>query len=372
MPWLIAYHPPKGYSRTFSSIIIPIFRAHQTLFVARPTKSPALSIHTVIASKLRPSETAKARTSSRSREYRQTNPLIRVAASAAQTVVLALIWLGWPISVHAALLAIHDGHTMFQAGLGVTQSGSNNSTEATSRAKSDPQAVAVVEGAIAAMGGRSVWQEVGGATAHAVITPKYTPVRAVTWSDDWSKGRVRFRRDSAANESSKSSLIGSDASQVHLTPNGKNEFIPHDNGIAVLALSYPAPALILSLSKYQCTFHLGKTANRRIVPKDEDPSEVTVTERCPDPFYPGGAAILTWVFSKGSRTPKSVELPIWGISNHLIRTQTVSYIAFQNVQGRLVPSQLEIRRVTGAVDQLSVSDTVFVQSISDQTFKTSN
>jgi len=247
---------------------------------------------------------------------------------------------------------------------------SSNAGNSQASASSDPKAVAVVEAAITAMGGRPAWQEVGGATAQAVITPKNTPAHTVNWSDDWSKGRVRFRRDAAASEPHPSSLIGSDASQVHMVPNGGLESIRHDNGIAVLALSYPAPALILSLSsKYACTFHLGKTANPRVVPVNPDPDEVTVTEQCPDPFYPGGAAILTWVFSKGSGAPKAIEIPVWGQTHQLIRTQTVSYVAFQEVQGKLVPSQLQIRRVAGRVDQLTISNTIFVQSISDKTFQ---
>jgi hypothetical protein len=239
--------------------------------------------------------------------------------------------------------------------------------------QSDPQAISVVETAITAMGGRAVWLRVGGATAQAVITSKTLPARTVNWSDDWSKGRIRFRRDSAAGEQRPSSLIGSDALQVYLKANGKAEPIQHDNGVAVLALGYPAPALILSLSpKYACTFHLGKPINPRIPLAASDPDEVTVTERCPDPFYSGGEAILTWVFSQRSGKPISVELPVWAQMHRIIRTQSVSYIAFQTVNGLLVPTQLQILRVTGAVDQLTTSNTAFVQGISDETFQSPN
>jgi hypothetical protein len=254
--------------------------------------------------------------------------------------------------------------------LGHAQTPALSSSTGTSQ-QSDAEAVKVVEKAIHAMGGREAWRQAGGATAQAVITSKNDlPAHTVNWSDDWAKGRVRFRRDSAASEPSKSSLISSETSQVHLMPNGKIGPIQRDNGIAVLAIGYPAPALILSLSpKYLCTFHLGKPVNPRMPSVDSDPDEVAVTERCPEVFYPGGAAVLTWVFSKANGMPTSVELPIWMQTHHAIRTQTISYLAFQTVDNLLVPSQLQIRRVSGAVDQLTISKTAFVQGISDETFK---
>jgi hypothetical protein len=239
--------------------------------------------------------------------------------------------------------------------------------------QSDPQAVAAVETAIRAMGGRAAWRQVGGATADVAVTSKDLPVRNVTWSDDWSAGRARFRRDSAASESTKASMIGSDAGQMHLMPDGKVKAIQRDHGITVLAVGYPAPALILSLSpKYACTFHLGKPIDPRVPLADSDPNEVTVTELCPDSSYPEGEATLTWVFSKTSGLPLSVELPVWGQMYHIVHTQTVSYIAFQTVSGLPVASQLQIRRVSGAIDQLTISNTAFVQGISDKTFQSPN
>ena len=67
--------------------------------------------------------------------------------------------------------------------------------------QSDPQALAVVQQAITAMGGTAAWQQVGGATAQSIISRKNLPARTVKWTDDWSTGRVRFRRDKAANDS---------------------------------------------------------------------------------------------------------------------------------------------------------------------------
>jgi hypothetical protein len=237
---------------------------------------------------------------------------------------------------------------------------------------SDPRAVAVIETAITALGGKATWLEVGGATAQAVIAPKDLPARKVNWSDDWSKGRVRFRRDSAASAPSQSSLIGSDASQVHMMPNGNAQPTQHDSGIVVLALGYPAPALILSSSTYACTFHLGQPINPRAVPVDPDPNEIPITETCPDQFYPGGAARLIWIFSKTTGMPNAVELPVWGQTHLLIRNETVKYVAFSNVQGRLVPSELKIIRVGGSIDQLALSNVTFVESIPDRTFQSGN
>ena len=107
-------------------------------------------------------------------------------------------------------------------------------------------AIAVIEKAITAMGGRAAWGQVGGATAEAVISSKDLPIHTVIWSDDWSTGRIRFRRDTAEGEKSKYSLIGSDTLQIRLLSKGKSEPIQHDNGIVVLAISYPAAALVSS------------------------------------------------------------------------------------------------------------------------------
>jgi hypothetical protein len=236
--------------------------------------------------------------------------------------------------------------------------------------QSDPKGVAVVEAAIAALGGRTSWQQVGGATAEASISTPNVPVRTVNWTDDWSNGRVRLRRDANVGEPSQSSLVSSDTLRVHVLPNGKTENLHHDNGIATLALDEPAPALILSLSsKYACSFHPSKRHDPRIAPGQEDPDGVTITERCPDPFYPGGAAILTWVFSLESCMPKSVEAPVWDLLDQVILTQHIDFIVFQNVDGRLVPSQLRVRRPSGTVDQLAISKIAFVLSIPNQTFQ---
>jgi hypothetical protein len=234
--------------------------------------------------------------------------------------------------------------------------------------QSDPEALAVVEKAITAMGGKMLWQQVGGAAAQAVTVSQTSPTRTVNWSDDWSTGRVRFRRDSADSETSTSSLIGTDASQVHVRKSGVSEPILHDNGVVVLAEGYPAAALILSLGKYGCSFHLGHPINPRVPLANDDPEIIAITERCPDPFYPQGAANLYWVFSQSKGLPVSVDLPVQGNTHHIVMSQKVDFFTFQEVQGLLVPQQLQIKRASGWVDQITVSKIAFVSGFPSAAF----
>lgn len=243
-------------------------------------------------------------------------------------------------------------------------------TVASPQTTSDPRALAVIDTAITALGGRASWQRVGAATAEATVASQNGTTRTVNWTNDWSTGRIRFRRDAAPGTSS-ATLVGTDSGDVHVKASGSTEPLLHNNGVAVSAINYPAVALIVSLTKYQCSFHLGQAVNPRLPLADPDPDEVAVTETCPDPYYPQGFAQLVWVFSKSSSLPKSVQVPIWGNTHHIVLSETVTYVAFQNTHGLVAPSQLHIARPNGRIDTLTISDTNFLQAIPDSTFTVS-
>jgi hypothetical protein len=200
-----------------------------------------------------------------------------------------------------------------------------------------------------------------------VITPQGLPARTVDWTDDWSTGRIRFRRETAPGTPS-TSLIGTDTGEARVTPKGTIELLLHNNGVAVSATNYPAVALIVSLSKYQCTFHLGQPANPRLPLADPNPDSAAVTEMCPDPYYPQGMAQLVWTFSTSSGLPKSVQLPVWGNTHHIVLSETLTYAGFQNAHGLVTPSQLRIARSNGRIDTLTISDPAFSVAIPDSTF----
>lgn len=224
---------------------------------------------------------------------------------------------------------------------------------------------AIVEAAIDALGGRAVWQQLGAATAAATITPPGLQSRQVNWIDDWSTGRARFRREGVAG-STAMVVVGTDATHNVTRAGGRPSAMPRDNSIISLALGYPGPALILSGSQYGCVFTSAPQAvGASATPQSGD---FAVMERCPDPTYPGGFAQLNWKFSASTSLPLSVELPIWGQEHRLLRTETVRFAAFSSVQGAVVPTLLEIKRVSGRVDQVSVAGTSFTQTISAGTF----
>jgi hypothetical protein len=240
-------------------------------------------------------------------------------------------------------------------------------------ATSDPAALAIVQTAITTLGGQLLWQQAGGATAQVTISPASGAQYTVGWTDDWSTDQVRFRRDHDTNGSSQLSLVGSGASQTRLLPGGKATATLPDNGIAVLAIGYPGAALALSLSpQYACTFSRGQLAGQRFELRPANPEDAVITEFCRDPFYPGGVVPLVWEFPKNGGVPLAVELPIWGLMSHSLRTQTVKFTAFQNVDSLVIPSHIQIRRPSGVVDNLTISGTTFTPKLPGSLFQVSN
>jgi len=237
---------------------------------------------------------------------------------------------------------------------------------------SDASALAVVEKSILAMGGRATWRSFGAATVNAQITPERGPERHVAWSDDWSTGRVRFRRDAVDVQAKHAYIVGSDETQIHKKPDGTPEQLKQDHGIAVLALGYPAPALILSTLKYHCVFHFDQKSGPEVNQAPADTNTIVIAERCPHPVSSAGAATIMWTFSKSTGLPTQVVLPIQGLKTNVIRSQTVIYNTFRSVQGALTPLSLSIRRVSGSVDKVTFDSPVFLDGLSDQTFTTSN
>jgi hypothetical protein len=215
-----------------------------------------------------------------------------------------------------------------------------------------------------------LWQQYGAATAQVVVTSLNLPDRSIQWSDDWSQPHERFRRDPVDSSGPQISVIGSAMEEGHVLPNGTKTSMRRDNDIVVLAPGYPAPALMLSLSKHQCIFHTGKDLDPRMPPPGADSDDVAVTENCPDPLYPGSSISLTWTFSRTSGLPKSVELPMWSQMYYLVRPETVTYQQFMLLQGCLVPAALTIRRVTGVTEVLTVNHNHLLSSLPEQTFQT--
>lgn len=162
---------------------------------------------------------------------------------------------------------------------------------------SDPGAIAAVDEAITALGGKQALQQFGGATTQVTISsPKKTPY-TVNWTDDWSSGHVRFRRDRPGSNESAISLVGSDSGVVRVTPAAKSVPFRTGTGIVALAMSYPGVALVLSLSpQYACTFHTGDISGPNFGPKDTSAGAVLITELCHDNLYPHDHAPIVWKF----------------------------------------------------------------------------
>jgi hypothetical protein len=238
---------------------------------------------------------------------------------------------------------------------------------------SDPVAMTIINQAIITLGGRALWMQFGGATAQALISHPGGSSESVGWSDDWSTGQVRFRRDRSSKDNRTFSLISSDAFQTRLLPDGKAVRTFHDNDIAALAIGYPGAALALSLtSRYTCTFNFGQLAGPRFEVFTQSPNSVLITEFCLDPLYPNGEVPLVWEFPKSGGAPLAVALPIWGIMSHTLRAQTIMFTAFQRTNGLVIPSQLQIRRPSGVVDSVTISGTTLSSQLPTSLFAVSN
>jgi len=100
----------------------------------------------------------------------------------------------------------------------------------------------------------------------------------------------------------------------------------------------------------------------------QNPDDVVVTEDCPDPFYPNANAELIWTFSQSTRLPKTVTLPMIGLTHNIVRPEFVSFERFQSFQARLLPVELTVRQASGRSESLTVANTNFVEKLPDSTF----
>jgi hypothetical protein len=236
--------------------------------------------------------------------------------------------------------------------------------------QSDPQAVAYISKAIVALGGTAAWQAVGAGTAEASISSPGVPTQNVQWADDWSLGYVRSRRNST-KVGDQTAMITSKNDRTRRLANGTTQTLPRENDIVVLAIGYPAAALMATRGRPDCSFRLGAVSPANPSDPGSTSDEQTVTSECIDPLMPKGRATLTWVFSKASGLPQQVRIPIHALLQNTILYETVRFTTFANTQGLLTPSKLTIVRPSGIADSLTIDNLTLTSAIPDSTFQVS-
>lgn len=236
--------------------------------------------------------------------------------------------------------------------------------------QSDPQAVAYISRAIAALGGTAAWQAVGAGTAEVSISSPGIPAQNVHWADDWTLGYLRSRRDST-KEGDQTAVITSKNDRTRRLADGTIQSIPRENDIVVLAIGYPATALMATRSRPNCSFHLQAASPPNAFDLGSTKDGQTVTSECIDPLMPKGKATLTWIFSKTSGLPQQVRIPIHALRHNTLLYETVRYTSFANTQGLLTPSKLTIVRPSGIADLLTIDNLTLTSAIPDSTFQVS-
>ncbi len=234
--------------------------------------------------------------------------------------------------------------------------------------KSDAQAIELVQRAISALGGETAWSRTQAATANVSVQSDSIPTYNIVWTDDWSQPRFKFRRDTN-NLSHVGTLIENGNIQRHIQ-DGRDakHVLRKDSDIAVLAIGYPAEALLRSMSDDGCTFTMTPFDPNKNNQDQEKLKIFSVTEHCKISPTRYQQVTIIWQFYPDTSIPMSAEIPVWGQLRQIEKRETVKYKNYSLINNCLVPSQIDMVRYVGLVDHLSISNTTFRAGFSENDF----
>lgn len=237
---------------------------------------------------------------------------------------------------------------------------------ATSTSQSDPNAVALVNKAITALGGAANWQSIGAATAQVVETKPDGSTITVQWSDDWHLRHAQFRRDATSPSGQPITMMADQSSRTRAVA-GEIRKLPREEDIAVLAAAYPAAALILSLNRSDCLLSIVAVRSGPTPNSPPDSSGPAVAEDCRPADFPMAIRIL-WQFSPSTGLPIRVRLPIRDYLRNAILYQTARFDAFTQQGGLTLPSTVSFIRAGRPSYTLTISRWSFGPSLPASTF----
>jgi hypothetical protein len=234
---------------------------------------------------------------------------------------------------------------------------------------SDPQALELVRSAITAMGGAEAWKDIGAATAEVTISRPGGPTNIIKWSDDWHAASIMSRRDALVAGGKEITSVKGERSREISAP-GKTRKLPAEEEITVLAVGYPAAALMLSLRRSDCLLHVMPAPNSQQAASASKASMNVIAEDCHAAGYPKGVRIL-WAFSSSSSLPMWAKLPIRDALRNIVSYETARFDTYSQSSNVTLPSTVTIFRPSGASDKLEISKWSFKPSLPSQTFRLS-
>lgn len=241
------------------------------------------------------------------------------------------------------------------------------------RRSSDPQAIATMRRLVESMGGAAAWQTVGAAKVDIIAPLPGNPQRVIHWTDDWSNTSVLAKRDLVNSADSHKTMVTSGDIQTHFQADGTHKEYPRDPDVALLAVGYPAVALLRSLHLPNCVFSSAPTLSGRWPrpPLTQTKDESVIYEQCIEPLYPDGRFDIAWIVSADASGLRGVWLPVRGMLDNTVMFEQVRFTEFQSVDNLLTPKTISITRPNGRVDTLHIDRPTFTSKLttSDFTFK---
>jgi hypothetical protein len=219
-------------------------------------------------------------------------------------------------------------------------------------------AVPMLERSIAAMGGNA-WQSVGAATAEVTVAMSdgLAPTTG-KWSDDWSSGQVYSRRE-WIGEQGKLVRLSDDRQEVTYTNSASPKVSSPDYDLVNIALTFPAVALRLGLSRATCSFYDQTSSQTK---------QAVISQLCASQSYPNKQVLLKWTIDPLSALPISVEFPVRGRDGSLV-SQIARFKQFESSGGLRFPNGVDITQVmTRHTRTLTFTETQFHSALDKSEF----
>jgi hypothetical protein len=237
-------------------------------------------------------------------------------------------------------------------------------------AQRDPKAIDLMQRVLAGLGGVDAWRSVGAATTNVTFALPDGSRRQIHWADDWSGPSIISRREAIGSTNGKNLMIASGQSQAHFAADGTAKRYPGEAEDAILAVGYPGAVLARALQDPNC---IVSSEIKRIGPWSRfSPSpgkeEATISQRCLNMFYPGGAIEIMWTVNPTTVSLAGVWLPIRGMLNNSVFYEQVQFMSFQEVGNLILPKDVTIKRPTGRMDSLTIEPPVFASNLPSTVF----
>jgi hypothetical protein len=230
------------------------------------------------------------------------------------------------------------------------------------RSQSNPEAVALVDRAIEAMGGAELWMNHHGAAVQGTIQSGGATNGPFSFlsKTDWKKGSLRFRSEVQTSQGAHVRTFDPQKGSS-VQHNGVVKTLPSYVDLGALPFYLPGAALYLMRSSSKYSFEL--------VDNESSRTERSVRVMWPDQVMHDGFAKETWTFSTETGLPVRVITAVAAVL-HPSRplSKTIRFVSFQTQNGAVVPKGIEIAMPNGRTDKIDISKIEFANSLGDNDF----